>query len=234
MKFGSLSLKIHGKPKNPETNPETPAKTEGKKRKPKKYVEDIRSVADIFKELKAEKAKERFAVLCVGNDMKGDDGVGFYAGDLLSRELGKDADFMVLRTSVPENHVREIRDFVPTLLIIIDCADFGKRPGSIRVIKEYQISDTFISTHTTPLTLFLRLYQADEPVRKAVILIGIQKKSNEFGQPMSAPVKKAGKRVADTIITLYGDGLLGISLEKEIAYLSNPIRNFLRFFRRKK
>jgi len=233
MKLGPLGPKLSGRLKKTES-PEKAGKPEGGKKKQKKYVEDIKSVSDIFKELKAEKRKERFAVLCVGNDMKGDDGVGFYAGDLLSKELGKDADFMVLRTSVPENHVRVIREFVPTLLVIIDCADFGKRPGSIRLIRESQISDTFISTHTTPLTLFLRLYQAEDLVRKPVTLIGIQKKSNEFGQPMSAPVKKAGKTVAETIIMLYGKGLLDISLEKEIAYLSNPLRNFLRFFRRKK
>jgi len=194
------------------------------KKKHQKYVEDIKSVSDIFKELKALKKKERFLVMAIGNDLKGDDGVAWRVADMLAKEIGKDENFLTLKTSVPENHVKEISDFSPNLLIIIDAADFGKRPGAIKYIREYQISEAAVSTHTTPLTIFLRLYQADQPVKRAVTLIGIQKKSSDFGQPMTAPVREAGERLAKLIAELYRKGFLSFALEDELENLYSPLR----------
>jgi hydrogenase 3 maturation protease len=209
-----------------------------KKKKPGKAPKDekyLKSISDIFRDFKEkELAKERFAIMGLGNDIKGDDGLGFYVVDRLRKEFANDGNLLFVKTSVPEDHVREIRNFAPTLLVIIDAADFGKRPGSIKVIKEHQISGSFISTHTTPITLFLRLYQADQPVRSAVTIIGVQRKSSEFGQPMGGPVKKAGDTIAETISSLYRKGMLGAALESEITRASSPLGRVAGHFSMKK
>ena len=218
-KFSSLKAKAKSKLR--------PAKVT--KEKPRAGMEEIEN---IFRDFSFEKEENpRFAVLGIGNDLKGDDGVGWYVVDKLSREFGKDENLLLLKTSVPENHVKEIADFAPKMLIIVDAADFGKRPGAIKIIKGYQIKESFVSTHTTPLTLFLRLYQADQPVKKPLTIIGIQKKSNEFGQPMSREVRKSGDIVAKIISKLYKKGVLDLSLEKEIEYALNPFKRIVDYFR---
>lgn len=232
MKFGSIKSKISEKLKKLALRKKTPKKTVIKPRVEKQVIRDV------LRELSPTKIKERrFAILGIGNDLKGDDGIGWYVVDKLRKELKKDENLLFVKTSVPENHVKEISDFAPNMLIIIDSADFKKSPGEIKTIKGYQISESFISTHTTPLTLFLRLYQADQSFKKPSILIGIQRKSNEFGQPMSRPVKKAGDKLAKIILKLHRKGILDLSLEKELVYLSNPflkILGSLRFPKKKK
>lgn len=201
---------------------------------PPKLELDKKVVADIFKEFSPEEiTNPRFAVLGIGNDLKGDDGIGWYVVDKLSKEFKDDENLLFVKTSVPENHVKQVNDFAPKMLIIIDAADFKKYPGTVKTIKGYQISGSFVSTHTTPLTLFLRLYQAEDAVKKNVVLIGIQRKSNEFGQPVSEPVRKAGDRLMKTISKLYRKGILDLSLEKELEYSSNPLKKIVDYFKQK-
>ncbi len=198
--------------------------------KDEKYIRDV---ADIFKAFSVERKDYRFAFLGIGNDMKGDDGVGWYVVDRLAKEFADDRALLFIKAAVPENHVKEIREFLPSMLIIVDAADFKKSPGAIKYIREYQIKESFISTHTTPLTLFLRLYQADQPVRSGVTIIGIQKKNNEFGQPMSPQVREAGERLAKLMARLYMQKTLYTSLETELAYLANPLKKFSDRIRKK-
>ncbi len=213
-------------------------KKEKKKSKPSKPPKDekyIKSISEIFRDFKEKDlAKERFAVLGLGNDLKGDDGVGFYVVDRLRKALASDANMLLIKTAVPENHVRQLRDFSPSMLIIVDAADFGKKPGKTRVIEERQISSVFISTHTTPLTLFLKLYQADQPTKSGVTIIGIQRKSSEFGQPMGEAVRKAGDLVASTILGLYSKGVLATSLTGEISRASSPFARIADSLRKSK
>jgi hydrogenase 3 maturation protease len=202
------------------------------KKKPEKSGMEKRLISDVLRVISPPAVKEhRFAVLGIGNDLKGDDGIGWYVVDRLKKELGKEKNLLLVKTSVPENHVKEINDFAPTMLIIIDSADFKKSPGEIKSIKGYQVKESFVSTHTTPLTLFIRLYQADQPVKKPFFLIGIQRKSNEFGQPMSPPVRKAGDRLAKIMSKLYEKNVLDLKLENEIEYLSNPFKRITDHFR---
>jgi hydrogenase 3 maturation protease len=201
---------------------------------PPKLDFDKRVVEDIFKEFSPEEATNpRFAVLGIGNDLKGDDGIGWYVVDKLSKEFKDDKDLLFVKTSVPENHVKQINEFAPKMLIIIDAADFKKYPGTVKTIKGYQVSESFVSTHTTPLTLFLRLYESEDAVKKNVMLIGIQRKSNEFGQPINEPVRKAGDKLVKVISKLYRKGILDLSLEKELEYSSNPLKKVVDYFRQK-
>lgn len=184
-----------------------------------------RTVSQIFSELEKVKDKEndRYAVLGVGNDLKGDDAVGWYVVDRLEKRFSGDHHLLRIKTSVPENHVREITDFAPKHLVVVDAADFGLKPGSVKVVREYQIKGSALSSHSSPLTVFLRLYQEGETTNRPVTIIGVQKKENEFGQPMSEEVMRTGEMLADIIGRLYENKILDIALEKEIMGISNPL-----------
>ena len=205
MKFPKPGRNIfHRAPKDAKA----PATKNGKSAEDKKFIE---SINDIYRDFKEEKLrKERFAILGVA--------------DKLKKLMGKDEYFLCIKTAMPENHVRELKAFVPTLLIIVDAADFGKRPGSLKVIRDYELSDTAMSTHITPLSIFLRLYNADQPVKSPVTIIGIQKKSNEFGQPLGNEARQAGDKVAEIISGLYRKKLLGTMLESEFERQSSAIK----------
>ncbi len=221
-KLASIKSKISGKLKR------------AKKKIPTSKIEvEKRMMYDIFREFSPRKIIEnpRFAILGIGNDLKGDDGVGWYVVDKLREEFEKDENLLIVKTSVPENHVKEISDFAPRMLIIVDAADFKKSPGKIKSIKGYEISKSFVSTHTTPLTLFLRLYQKGEPIKKHIVLIGIQRGNNEFGQPLSRPAKRAGDKLIKLITRLYKNGVLDLSLERELEYLSNPFQKVRDYFK---
>jgi hydrogenase 3 maturation protease len=220
--------------------PDQPApKKEKQEKKPKttkrpKDEKFLKSMSEVFREFKEkELLRERFAILALGNDLKGDEGVGFYVADKLRAEFKTESDLLIVKTPSPENHARQVAEFLPTLLVIIDAADFGRRPGSIRVIKEYQISGSFVATHYTPLALFLKAYSADQPVKRAMTIIGIQKKSCEIGQAMTPEVRKAGDRVAGVISELYKNKTLGTLLESEIRRGSGALGR-LRYAIRKK
>jgi hydrogenase 3 maturation protease len=227
-RISSAKTKLSGKLKDSAILKKIPRSKKKTKKVDKKLVEDI------IKDFSAGEEVElnpRFAFLGIGNDLKGDDGVGWYVIDKLKNEFEKDKNILFVKTSVPENHVRPISEFAPRMLIIIDAADFRKSPGTIKTIKSENIKESYISTHTTPLTLFLRLYQADEAFRKPVMIVGIQKKSNEFGEPISSPVKKAGDRLAKTISALYRKNILDLRLEKELEYLAKPTKRLADYFR---
>ncbi len=209
-----------------------PDKKGSKKRGPKASPEDKTSVAYIFKKLdelreRTKKEEEmRLVVLGVGNDLKGDDGIGWYVVDILKKSIGRKGDVHFIKTAVPENHISEIREFAPHLIIMVDAADFGGRPGDIRLIGENEIAGNVGGTHTAPLTLFMNLIEDSLSLVPQIIVIGIQRKNTEFGMPISTDVKKAGNKIAKVIEKLYRGRLLQGELEEEIELLvtKNPLK----------
>ncbi len=199
-----------------ETGEEIKERTEKLKRKP---VET--EIGRIFKDYEESQIKPKFrlAVIGLGNDLKGDDGVGWFVAGELEKKFGKNPDILLIKTSTPENHVKEVRDFVPNMLLIVDAASFKGKPGEVRIIDEREIQRVFYSTHRTPLTVFLELLDKESPISRTRI-IGIQKKSTRFGEPMSPEVRRAGEKLADLIYRLYNIESLETGLERGIEYIS--------------
>jgi hydrogenase 3 maturation protease len=169
-----------------------------------------------------EEEKIKSVIMGVGNDLKGDDGIGWYVVDRLKRGLGRKANLRFIRASIPENHVSEVSNFYPDVVIIIDSADFKGRPGEIRLIGEEEVAETVGGTHTTPITLFLKLligYSESPPPK--IVLVGIQKRQTSFGTPISADVRKAGEKVAKLIERLYRGKILEEAIESEIRMLTS-------------
>ena len=81
----------------------------------------------------------RVVILGVGNEMRGDDGIGVFLAGKLEKELGKPEGIMIIKTQVPENFITPIMEFRPGKIIILDSADFKGKPGEFRVIKEDEI-----------------------------------------------------------------------------------------------
>ncbi|NIO21366.1 MAG: hydrogenase maturation protease [Candidatus Aenigmarchaeota archaeon] len=202
-----------------------------RKKKKKPPVRKGSSIEYIFRKMSEAKEdlgedKPRSVIMGIGNDLKGDDGIGWYVVDILEKKLGYKEDIHFIKTSVPENHVSEVKDFFPGVLIIVDSADFKGSPGNVRLIGEEEVVHNIGGTHTTPITLFMKLLieDSDSPPPK-IVFVGVQGKQAGFGMPLSKEVRKAGDRIAKLIERLYKGKILEEDIEKEIRLLTdrNPL-----------
>ncbi|GAW91106.1 hydrogenase maturation peptidase HycI [Calderihabitans maritimus] len=127
-------------------------------------------------------------IITVGNDMMGDDG----AGPLLARTL-KESPLQGWQVidggSAPENYLHVVNELRPDVVVVVDAAEMGLEPGSIRLLSEKDIARQFIvTTHNLPLSIFIGALKEITP---AVYFIGIQPRTVAFGFPLSAEVERA-------------------------------------------
>ena len=138
----------------------------------------------------------RVVIVGVGNPIRGDDAVGPKIIELLeSKPIN---NVLLLNTeSVPEAFTGKVEQFNPTHVLLVDAANFRGVPGETKLITGEQIGGQAISTHSLPLNIFISYIEKTLGI--SVILLGVQPMSINLGEPMSEPVEKAAKTVADTI-----------------------------------
>jgi hydrogenase 3 maturation protease len=132
-------------------------------------------------------------VIGVGSEFRGDDRIGLEVVKKLKKEV-RNQNVMFIKTQVPENFFKKIKDFKPNKLIIIDSADFGGKPGEFRIIDKNSIKENFSSTHNLPLTIFLK-----EVNCKKIVFIAVQYKNIKFGSRMSKDVKNSLEKITNFV-----------------------------------
>jgi hydrogenase 3 maturation protease len=120
----------------------------------------------------------------VGNELRGDDGIGVY---IARRLKGKN----VINAGVaPENFIGKIKRMKPERIIIFDALDFGGKPGGVKIVDARKTGGLKVSTHSLPLSFFCKLFG-----KTGIYLVGIQPKSNEFGSGMSGEVSMSAENL---------------------------------------
>lgn len=154
-------------------------------------------------------AKHARIVLCgVGNDLRGDDGVGLYiVNRLLKCKLPGDLIPMACG-DVPENYISDIVAQNPSHIIIMDAANVGKTPGTIVLVERNEIYGQAISTHRLPLSLFARIVSSQVKWEVDILVLGVQIESCDFGKGLTSRVKKT----ADAVV-----GLLARMLSEHVS-----------------
>lgn len=142
-------------------------------------------------------------LLCVGNNMMGDDG----AGPLLAEKFraAPQGEWVLIDGgSAPENDIGAIRELRPQRLLLVDATEMGLNPGEIRIIDPDDISDMFMmTTHNMPLNYLVD--QLREDVGE-VIFLGIQPDIVGFYYPMTEAVKHAVDTVYGRLAQWEGNG----------------------------
>ena len=139
----------------------------------------------------------KLVIIGVGNSLKGDD----FAGSLVARRLMSRFNQAARRILVldaedaPENFTEKIRTFKADTVIFIDSAVMGTPPGTVRLVPLDETEYPYFSTHNVPLRL-LGTVMGDV---ESSFLIGIEPRTTEFGEQMSAEVKAACTQVAETV-----------------------------------
>lgn len=141
----------------------------------------------------------RLAVVGIGQELRGDDAAGLWvargllAGESRRRphkEAGEPAQLLLIEAGpVPENFTGPLRRFAPDLVLLIDAAEMGEPPGTIRCLTPEEADGFGASTHTLPLSTFSLYLQSDLNCRAAIL--GIQPGSNGLEESLTPEVAQA-------------------------------------------
>ncbi|MFH1786693.1 MAG: hydrogenase 3 maturation endopeptidase HyCI [archaeon] len=132
-------------------------------------------------------------VLGVGNEMKGDDGVGPY----VAKKVKQTDQLVAIDTSTaPENFFGKIEELKPDKLIVVDAIDFGGNPGETRVVDTAKLDRRAQSTHNMPIRLLIDI------LKISAVFVGIQIRQNVIGEGLSPEVKAA----ADALVKKLNSG----------------------------
>jgi hydrogenase 3 maturation protease len=140
----------------------------------------------------------RLAVLGVGSELRSDDAAGMLAAERLERAFPRRADFLVAKGgSAPENLTGPIAEFGPSHLVVVDCADLGLAPGSVRTMRVVGLGGLSASTHSLPLRIVVDYLVARCSCE--VVMVGIQPGRMDFDGRTTLAARAAAARVAWSI-----------------------------------
>ncbi len=140
----------------------------------------------------------RVAVLGIGNDLFGDDGVGVAIARELAARVRRSPDCLVLEAgTAPENFTGLLRRFRPDVVLLVDAGHLSEKPGSIAWLDCQQTDGPGGSTHTLPPSVLAQFLADDLACR--VALLCIQPAQLEFGCALSGPVRRAADHVVDRL-----------------------------------
>jgi hydrogenase 3 maturation protease len=148
---------------------------------------------------------EKTVIVGIGSELKGDD----YAGVAVAKQLEKYLQLSEKRPDVkvliggnaPENLTGEIKRFKPSHILIIDCADLGKKAGAIGFIDPEKIGGASMDTHRLPIKMFARYLFSCIECR--IIIIGIQPETLGFNLPVSVEVGKSISFISSAIKNIF-------------------------------
>lgn len=149
----------------------------------------------------AEAGSGLVAVLGVGHVLMADDAAGSAVAEALRPRF---ADRVFDGGQAPENFVGPLRRLNPDTILVVDAADFGGRPGEVRIACANEIAGEMTATHAPPLSVLMSLLSAETGAD--VRLVAIQPRSTELGAAMSTEVAEAVRRVAAELENLLGRG----------------------------
>jgi len=154
-----------------------------------------------LKEKLREVLKGNFLIVCLGNELRGDDGVGEYIAKLLVK--GSLSERVLDLGMSPEALIGSSRGIEYDKLIFIDAVSTNLPPGAIIFgeIEELEKRPILVTTHTIPLSLIIKYLRLTIPSLRAY-LIGIQVKSVEIGAGISDEVLKSAHKITDLILSL--------------------------------
>lgn len=147
------------------------------------------------------KNHKKIAILGIGNEIKGDDGLGPSIAKKLSKLFQDNENIVVYDGgTVPENYTGSIRKVNPTHIILVDAVEMKKKPGYIRVVQKEEIANYNISTHAMPISFLIKFMETT--IGGKIILIGVQPKSMELDEGISKEVETSINTVVNALFKL--------------------------------
>lgn len=131
-------------------------------------------------------------LLGIGNPRHGDDALG----PIFARAFRHPAWRCVNTATAPENFTSLVRRLHPDLLVLLDAADMGLPPGTLRRLDPAAIQSGDFGTHAGSIGQ-LADYLAD--CAGHVVVLGIQPAAVRPGARLSPPVRAALRSLATAL-----------------------------------
>jgi hydrogenase 3 maturation protease len=144
----------------------------------------------LLKELR-EALQGRVVVVAVGDETRGDDGVGPLVGSLLNRA---GIENVIDGGTSPELDTWKIRDMTPTTVLFVDAVDFGGNPGEVALVSTSEVRSDGFDTHRAPLRTTMHYLEDD--LGCSCRLLAIQPKGVELGTPVCTAVRSSAEDLA--------------------------------------
>ena len=139
------------------------------------------------------------AVVCVGNELRGDDGAGPAVAQLLLGTVPLD---VYDTQTAPENFMAKIIRGWPDCIVVVDAMHLGAEPGAFRLMPIEDLTGQGPGTHgPAPLAL---MHLLQEQLSCHCVVLGIQPADTRFGAPMSQPVRRTVELVSGAFRLLAG------------------------------
>jgi hydrogenase 3 maturation protease len=146
---------------------------------------------------------ERISILCVGNEIKGDDAAGIIVSEEVAAHLPKNV-FLFIGGSLPENYTGPIRKKKPTHVLLVDAAEFEDGDiGDYGLFDPEQIQQFSFTTHSLPLSVFIDFLRKSSSSTDNVAqfkVIGIKPKVTEIDDEITPEVEQGAKEVSKILI----------------------------------
>lgn len=153
----------------------------------------------------------RIALVGVGHELRGDDAVGLLLAQRLRDQLDSQRVLVVEAGPVPENFSGVLRRFAPDLVLVVDAAQMGESPGTVRWLDWQDVPKEGISTHTSSLRL-LADFLAQE-LDCQIALLGIQPADLAFDAPMTPLAQRVCEQVCALLLKVLPQSLSGAPMD---------------------
>ena len=150
--------------------------------------------------LNRQTAESRLAIVGIGNTLRSDDAAGVLVVRALTEfRLFRDRESVLVVDAghAPENGTSTLRRFEPDIVLLIDAVEMGEQPGAIRWVEMDEIEGMSASTHSMPLSMLASYLNWE--LKCEVTLLGIQLKSNEVGETLSAEAARAVEEIVEVL-----------------------------------
>jgi hydrogenase 3 maturation protease len=145
------------------------------------------------------KSTKKLVILGIGSELMQDDAAGIFVTQKLIKKFGEENINFKIYTgyTTPENFTKNISDFHPDHIILIDAADLKLSPGNFKNIPVESITDFSLGTHK--LSLIMMIKYLKEVINPEFTVIAVQHRSLEFNGKMTQEVSRAVNQIKEIL-----------------------------------
>jgi hydrogenase maturation protease len=137
-------------------------------------------------------------ICCVGNALRGDEGVGSAVARELRSEI-RDGNIIVMDCgSEPQHYAESIFRAKPRKVIVTGALDMGKPPGSVELMDAKAARGLLLKGRRAKLEMLLGYIQG---FAESVYFIAIQPRTTELGKGMSPECRNAIRKAKEMALS---------------------------------
>jgi hydrogenase 3 maturation protease len=142
----------------------------------------------------AARLRGRVTVVGIGNPLRADDA----AGCLVARGLDPAPGLQSIEAEeVPESHLGAVTASRPDTIVLVDAVDLGASPGSLALVETSDLVGFTPTTHHVPLDILAHWLARETGAE--VLLLAVQPRGTNLGDPVSPEVEEAARLAAATL-----------------------------------